>query len=233
MANAASVTKLTEREKECLRAWLEHKTAKEIALDLGVSHYAVEKRLKMARIKLDVSSSIEAARILSESEGYDRAVPQAADLPANADPLQSRSFRKIAAGVALMTIIAIALVASVILNPEAPQQPPAGEAPATVRVEARPAEVLVYVPGAFADVDADGSGFIDGEEAPMVAFMGGDVELRRSRDGTVSYSADSIRLSSEEERGNFYRMADRDGDGRINPQEYGRWSSSTAAQDAS
>ena len=46
------ITRLTEREKEALRRWLGHKTAKEIALDLGISHHAVEKRLKMARVKL-------------------------------------------------------------------------------------------------------------------------------------------------------------------------------------
>jgi DNA-binding CsgD family transcriptional regulator len=72
--------RLTEREKECLRLWLEHKTAKEIALDLGISHFAVEKRLKMARTKLDVTTSLEAARMLADQEGYDQPVPQLADL---------------------------------------------------------------------------------------------------------------------------------------------------------
>ena len=43
------LSRLTEREKVCLRQWLQHKSAKEIAADLGISHHAVEKRLKMAR----------------------------------------------------------------------------------------------------------------------------------------------------------------------------------------
>jgi len=69
-----AIARLTERERECLRRWLEHKTAKEIALDLGISHHAVEKRLKMARTKLDVATSLEAARVLAEAEGYGQAV---------------------------------------------------------------------------------------------------------------------------------------------------------------
>jgi DNA-binding CsgD family transcriptional regulator len=40
-----SLSRLTEREKVCLRQWLQHKSAKEIAADLGISHHAVEKRL--------------------------------------------------------------------------------------------------------------------------------------------------------------------------------------------
>lgn len=232
MTRASLLERLTEREKQCLRAWLEHKTAKEIALELGVSHFAVEKRLKMARTKLGVSSSIEAARLLAECEGYGRTVPHAADLPATAKPRQSRWSRKFTAGAAFMTIIVIALAGTLALNSAAPQDQATGDGPSRVRVEARPAEVLVYVPVPFTDVDQDGSGFIEGEEAPMVAFMGGDVELRSSADGTVSFSADSIRLSSEEERGNFYRMVDRDGDGLISRQEYGQWASGAAAQDA-
>jgi DNA-binding CsgD family transcriptional regulator len=63
------LSRLTEREKVCLRQWLQHRSAKEIAADLGISHHAVEKRLKMARTKLGVTSSFEAARMLSEVEG--------------------------------------------------------------------------------------------------------------------------------------------------------------------
>ena len=75
----AALDRLTEREKDCLRRWLLHKTAKEIAIDLGVSPHAVEKRLKMARAKLGVSTSLEAARLLSANEGYDPTVPHRPD----------------------------------------------------------------------------------------------------------------------------------------------------------
>jgi DNA-binding CsgD family transcriptional regulator len=62
MDDRASLSRLTEREKLCLRQWLQHKSAKEIAADLGISHHAVEKRLKMARTKLGATSNRTSAR---------------------------------------------------------------------------------------------------------------------------------------------------------------------------
>lgn len=50
-AARAALARLTLNEKECLRRRLLHQTAKEMALDLGISPHAVEKRLKMARTK--------------------------------------------------------------------------------------------------------------------------------------------------------------------------------------
>jgi DNA-binding CsgD family transcriptional regulator len=44
----AAIARLTDNEKECLRRRLRPQTAKEMAIDLGISPYAVEKRLKMA-----------------------------------------------------------------------------------------------------------------------------------------------------------------------------------------
>src|SRR3954471_14627599 len=83
------LSRLTEREKVSLRQWLQHKSAKEIAADLGISHHAVEKRLKMARTKLGATSSLEAARMLAEAEGYGQAVTQSPDLVSDALPLHS------------------------------------------------------------------------------------------------------------------------------------------------
>jgi DNA-binding CsgD family transcriptional regulator len=74
MVSGDDLARLTEREKVCLRQWLEHKSAKEIALDLGISHHAVEKRLKMERLKLGVASSLQAAQMLGEAEGYQQPV---------------------------------------------------------------------------------------------------------------------------------------------------------------
>lgn len=51
----AAIKRLTPAERECLRRCLEHQTAKQMAIDLGVSAHAVEKRLKMARAKLGLS----------------------------------------------------------------------------------------------------------------------------------------------------------------------------------
>ena len=95
MDDRNSLSRLTEREKVCLRQWLQHKSAKEIAADLGISHHAVEKRLKMARIKLGAASSLEAARMLVEAEGYGQAVPQSPDLVSSALPPHS-AFARVA-----------------------------------------------------------------------------------------------------------------------------------------
>jgi len=70
------VSRLTSKERECLRRWLDHETAKQIALALDVSHHAVEKRLKFARAKLGVGSSIEAAQMVARVEGYGQTVSQ-------------------------------------------------------------------------------------------------------------------------------------------------------------
>ncbi len=76
----SALARLTDNEKECLRRRLLPQTAKEMAIDLGISPHAVEKRLKMARAKLGLASSLEAARLLVAAEGYGRLGPQASDL---------------------------------------------------------------------------------------------------------------------------------------------------------
>ena len=111
-----SLSRLTEREKVCLRQWLQHKSAKEIAADLGISHHAVEKRLKMARIKLGATSSLDAARMLGEAEGYGQAVPQSPDL-GFALPLHSSFTRVAVLGVAIMIFVGAIMLA--LLQPAA------------------------------------------------------------------------------------------------------------------
>jgi DNA-binding CsgD family transcriptional regulator len=76
----SALARLTANEKECLRRRLLPQTAKEMAIDLGISPHAVEKRLKMARAKLGLASSLEAARLLLATEGYGQSGPQASDL---------------------------------------------------------------------------------------------------------------------------------------------------------
>jgi DNA-binding CsgD family transcriptional regulator len=70
-----AVLRLTGAERECLRRCLSHQTAKQMALDLGISPHAVEKRLKMARAKLGLSSSLEAAKVVDSLERYGRLGP--------------------------------------------------------------------------------------------------------------------------------------------------------------
>jgi DNA-binding CsgD family transcriptional regulator len=116
MPERDSLSRLTEREKVCLRQWLNHKSAKEIAADLGISHHAVEKRLKMARTKLDATSSLEAARMLAEAEGYGQAVPRSPDLASAALPRHSSFTRFKTLGVAIMILVA-ALVLGLLAQP--------------------------------------------------------------------------------------------------------------------
>ena len=118
MDDRESLSRLTEREKVCLRQWLQHKSAKEIAADLGISHHAVEKRLKMARTKLGATSSLKAARMLGEAEGYGQAVTQSPDLVADALPLHSAFPRLAVLGVAIMILVG-AIVLGLTLQPAA------------------------------------------------------------------------------------------------------------------
>ena len=121
MDDRGLLSRLTEREKVCLRQWLQHKSAKEIAADLGISHHAVEKRLKMARIKLGATSSLEAARMLVEVEGYGQAVPQSPDLVLDALRLHSAFTRLTVLGVGIMILVG-AIVLGLLLQPAASSQ---------------------------------------------------------------------------------------------------------------
>jgi DNA-binding CsgD family transcriptional regulator len=54
---------LTERQRLCLMGFLQRKTAKQIGVELGISHHAVEQHLKAARKKLGARDTGEAARL--------------------------------------------------------------------------------------------------------------------------------------------------------------------------
>src|SRR5205823_2540013 len=105
MDDREPLSRLTEREKVCLHQWLQHRSAKEIAADLGISHHAVEKRLKMARTKLGATSSLEAARMLRDAEGYGQAAAQSPDLVSDALPRHSAFTRMAVVGVAIMIFV--------------------------------------------------------------------------------------------------------------------------------
>jgi DNA-binding CsgD family transcriptional regulator len=139
MDDREPLSRLTEREKVCLRQWLQHKSAKEIAADLGISHHAVEKRLKMARTKLGATSSLEAARMLGEAEGYGRAVTQSPDLVSDARPLHSASTRLAFLGVAIMILVG-AIVLGLFLQPASISQ-------AADNQPARPPAERAFTPG--------------------------------------------------------------------------------------
>lgn len=126
MAHHERLARLTENERICLRHWLQHKSAKEIAVELNISHHAVEKRLKMARLKLDVTSSIDAARILAAAEGYASLAPQPPDLAADASLPQPRLPPSMILGVTAMIAIG-ALLFGVLMHPSTKAYSSTGE----------------------------------------------------------------------------------------------------------
>ena len=81
------IAALPEHQRICLRKVLEHKSSKEIAIELGISPHTVDQRLKSAMQNLGVGSRVAAARLLAEHETpvYQPLVyqsPELAELPA-------------------------------------------------------------------------------------------------------------------------------------------------------
>ena len=206
-----ATARLTPREKEVLRAWLDHKSAKEIALDLGITHHAVEKRLKMARTKLGAASSREAARILAHAEeasaGYGQAVTAPPDLPAPPRPGPSRRYRSV-----LLGGIAMSLALVVVLTLATP---PAGQTDIVLNNNLEPI---------FTQLDANASGYLEGSESPFVELALLDkafpVEPGADHNGNaiLGDGRDPAQVAA------FYAAADTDADGRVSFREYYAWS---------
>ncbi len=76
---------LTDGQKECLRLVAAHHSTKEIAVALGVSPSAIDKRIERAVQILGVGSRFAAARMLAQEEqtqsGVDRLPWQTIDVP--------------------------------------------------------------------------------------------------------------------------------------------------------
>lgn len=196
-AMSAALERLTANEKECLRRRLGHQSAKEMALDLGISPHAVEKRLKMARAKLGLSSSLEAARALERWERYGRSGSQAPDLAIAAPRHKAWFARPTVLGAVAMSLIAATLIVIAQqgvaplpgaggVAPDPGQSgvvpmPPAtagetqpGEVrilPASDFVDGTPEELDAFAEETFRGMDKDGSGFIEREEAPALAVQ--------------------------------------------------------------
>jgi DNA-binding CsgD family transcriptional regulator len=174
-----AVARLTPKERECLDRWLSHATAKEIALELGITHHAVEKRLKSARAKLGVTSTLDAARLLAAAEGYGQAVSQspeleegasAGDLPATPGlerPTTAARRLRVLAGVSLMSLI---LLAAAFIS-TADQQKQAVSPSRTTQVatsnrgsQAGAVNFDAAFERAFNAIDKDRNGYLEGAE---------------------------------------------------------------------
>jgi DNA-binding CsgD family transcriptional regulator len=168
----AALARLTDNEKECLRRRLGQQTAKEMALELGISPHAVEKRLKMARTKLGLSSSLEAARLLAATEQHQQTGPQAADLPSAPPASDKRLHRPLIFGGLVMTLVAAAIVA--IAAQSSGSIAEVGTTPDNFRmlpasdfVDGTPEELRAFAEERFRTMDKDGSGFVERDEAPV------------------------------------------------------------------
>lgn len=245
----SALARLTANEKECLRRRLLPQTAKEMAIDLGISPHAVEKRLKMARAKLGLGSSLEAARLLVAAEGYGRSGPQASDLAphrqAANDPdpagvsshetgMVARRTRFVLVwGTIPMVLIAIGLLALTAQDPAT--TPPASGLPViqttdtppgkAVNVEdvkmrpATPDEIRAFVAESFDLMDKDHSGFIERGEAPAAG-------IGFTRPPGNQASAGDTRTSwitGTAGQALWISNGDKDGDGKVSKDEYIAW----------
>lgn len=230
MTASDTISRLTEREKEVLRAWLAHKSAKEIAIDLGITHHAVEKRLKMARTKLGAATSLEAARMLAAaegaSEGYGQAVTAPPDLPASPPLLPYRRYRPYVLGGIAMSLSLVLAFALAPARPLAPDAERAVAAAASADAASTEIEIDGDLGKLFAHHDTNGSGFLEKPESPVVEIAFVDRSGPKSLDGTaVVTGGDSPGQIAE-----FYTEADTDADGRISLAEFTGWSKARWAE---
>jgi DNA-binding CsgD family transcriptional regulator/Ca2+-binding EF-hand superfamily protein len=214
----AALARLTANEKECLRRRLLHQTAKEMALDLGISPHAVEKRLKMARTKLGLSSSFEAARLLAEAEGAQRTVPHAPDLAGDVIQRQKRPTKPVVIGGIVMSMFAAGLI---VLAAQAPggvaPLDTGGVAPAPPEyfsASASPEQVEVYVKDSFARFERDGSGFVERSEGPASITLGCCGAPNSEADGKRTV------LTGEPAWQRFLSDNGDDGDGKVSYAEF-------------
>ena len=209
----AALAQLTEREKDCLRRRLYPQTAKEMALEIGVSPHAVEKRLKTACAKLNVSTSLEAGRLLEAYEKGAQLISQPPGFGCNGqrqDPFLNRPFWF---GVCATILFSIALSLFLIvskgsgLSLDFPQ----------------PDEIVLSAPATFKSLDKDKSGFLEGLEHPAILRAAGQPELKQGPDG-ISLEARTFTIDNTKRvQQRFYAEADRNGDLKVSPAEFDRW----------
>ena len=220
-----ALARLTTNERECLRRRLLPQTAKEMAAELGISPHAVEKRLKMARAKLGVSSSLEAARLLAASEGYQPLVPRPSDLsPGNgkgeamtvaAPASGTAAYRLPYQGLLMLMLLALLGFAAQDVPGGAPWSSPMryeDGRTATARSVGLD-EARTYLHESFAIMDSDHSGFFERAEL-------GKMEPRdHHRDASLPPAPPRGARDTAAE-GKWLDKLDHDHDGRVGVDEY-------------
>lgn len=223
----AALARLTDNEKECLRRRLQQQTAKEMALELGISPHAVEKRLKMARAKLGLSSSLEAARLLAASEQYYRTGPHAPDLPVRPPASETRFDRPLILGG-----LAMILVTTAILALAAQSSAPADKTkpdyfrmlPASEFVDGTPAELRAYAEDRYREMDKDGSGFVERDEAPVPQIRLTEASWegpgKPTREWIERQRSKAVPLDPVMARAAYISQGDANADGKLSFDEY-------------
>lgn len=92
MADSDRLIRLSDAQREVLRRFHVRRSAKQIGLELGITHWAVNERLRAARHVLGVDSSAQAAALLAASEeggAYNRIVCDPAPLAEPPPPMVS------------------------------------------------------------------------------------------------------------------------------------------------
>ncbi|WP_343346819.1 EF-hand domain-containing protein [Sphingomicrobium sp. XHP0239] len=212
---------LTSREREVLAGILDHKTAKEMALELGISHHAVEKRLKRARQKLGADTSLDAARL--HRDRYGRTVSGSPDLEAEGQPEQQTTepthvgFKTVRKGTLIMTtigILAAGAYAFFALSSSPASQSAQGTQEEAVE-NALTGELGAAAEG-FARIDLDGTGYIERDEFVPASLVGSLAQSRMPK----HFDLDAALAESMRRRKALFTILDGDEDGRIDKGEY-------------
>ena len=220
----AAIARLTENEKECLRRRLLPQTAKEMAIDLGISPHAVEKRLKMARAKLGQSSSLAAARLLAAAEGYQPLVPGSSDLSNGGDhvedaavalsPIMVAARPSLHKGSIMLAVLFLAALVQDVPTPDvytSRMTNEKGEVVAARKVGMD--EAAAHIRQDFRIKDADHSGYLDVREASAM-------EPRDSnRDSSLPPAPNAGSPDPAAER-KWMAKLDNDRDGKVSEREY-------------
>lgn len=224
-ATRVALTRLTVNERECLRRRLLPQTAKEMAAELGISPHAVEKRLKMARTKLGVSSSLQAARLLAAAERHHSLVPQPTDLSGRRDMDEAMKVADPTHGTAalrppyqgLLVLMIFSLLAFVAQDVPAanPHQPSMktddGRGVMSRKVGLDEADALNR--DAFAGKDLDHSGYLDAAEVSAM-------EPRNQYRDTSLPPAPAPGAPDRAAERKWMDKLDHDRDGRVSAEEY-------------
>ena len=86
-----------------------------------------------------------------------------------------------------------------------------------------PVEMRLMIATSFAHLDADGSGYMEGNEGPVSTPQGPQPVFRYDESGKLVDTGERVTRTVEELRANFYRAADRDGDARVSRAEFEPW----------